>query len=451
MMLAARGLALLIWLSIVVPAFAGTVYIPLATDVDRGGHVFSTEVRLLNTSATDFESFRYWVIPAGTDGTERPDGEVGEEVLLAPGALFVLQDLVPFGTSALVEITAPDAVHISSRLTSDNVGGLQLLGHEMPVVSSDTLIPPDGTGVLMGWSRTEGDLRTDFHLVNLGFVTANCSATVYAATGQVLASNVVFSQEPLSLRTFADVLSLLGVTDRDGISGSFSCDQTFYPFSVTYSLATGEVRLIHPSASGRSTLQPPSSMDDPEPGAVVFELPGIFHSPTPGNESRRFNVPFPGNPTYSRIILEMDFTHGGWSADPSDNHGVFWLNRGTRWRSNMFGYLNIFGPGTNQLKLATNANLDAGDVQAKSVGAFFMPGGTYHVRYEYNILESFYEATVTRGDQVVGVVRDIPTVNQIRTVGENWFVDFGHNLEAAGPEVPTYGWTYSNLRVQWIP
>ncbi len=90
-------------------------------------------------------------------------------------------------------------------------------------------------------------------------------------------------------------------------------------------------------------------------------------------------------------------------------------------------------------------------MQAKSVSAFFEPGNTYHVQFEYSTLEGFYEATVTRDGQVVGTVRDVPTVNQIRTVGENWFVDFGHNLEAAGPEVPTYGWTYSNLRVQWIP
>ncbi len=51
---------------------------------------------------------------------------------------------------------------------------------------------------------------------------ANCNRTVYAATGQVLASNVMFDQESLSLRTFEDVLSLLGVTDHDELSASFS-------------------------------------------------------------------------------------------------------------------------------------------------------------------------------------------------------------------------------------
>lgn len=433
------------------PIFAGTVYVPLVTDVDLDGNRLGTEIRVLNTSTTDFRSFRYFVIPEGTNGTERPDGEVGQAVQLAPRASFQLRDLVAEGESAMVEISADEEIHISSRLIADDVSGAPLLGHEMPVVSSDNLMLATGSAVLQGWARTGADLRTDFHLLVLSEQAATCSASVFAADGGALASGATFSQQPTSLKTFSDVLSLLQVVEQDEISLVLSCDQPFYPFSVTYSRLTAEVLLVFPSASGRSALMPPGDREEPIPGAVVFERPGVFHRPTVGNESRRFDIPFPGNPTFSRILLEMDFTHGGWAPDSSDNHGIFWLNRGDRWRSNLFGYFNVFGPGINQVKLATNVNLAAGEVQAKSVSAFLTPGANYSVRFEYNTITDTYRSTISRDGQVVATVQDVPTANRIRTVDENWFVAFGHNLGAAGTETPTYGWSYSNLRVQWIP
>lgn len=433
------------------PVLAGTVYVPLATDVELDGNRLATEIRVLNTSPTAFRSFRYYVIPEGTDGTDRPEGPVGELVQLAPRTSFLLRDLVADGESAMVEISADDEIHVSSRLISDDVSGAPLLGHEMPVVSSENVVPADGSAALQGWARTATDLRTDFHLMILSESSATCSARVFGPDGEILAAGVTFGQQPTSLRTFPDVLSLLQVVERDEISAIFSCDQPFYPFSVTSSRLTGELLLMVPSASGRSALTPPGDREDPEPGAMVFERPGVFHRPTVGNESRRFDIPFPGNPTFSRIVLEMDFTHGGWAPDPTDNHGIFWINRGDRWRSNNFGYFNAFGPGTNQVRLATNANLPATVVQGRSVSAFLAPGTTYRVRFEYDTVADFYESTIFRDGEVLATVRDEPTVNQIRTVDENWYLVFGHNVETAGSEVPTYGWTYSNLRVQWIP
>lgn len=432
------------------PAWSGTVYVPLTINVDKDGNQLETEIRVTNTSATDFRSFNYYVIPENTDGTLRPD-DFGEEVLLAPRAAFVLQDLVGEGETAMVEITAENDIGITSRLVSTSAQDVLLIGHDVPVISSDNLPNGGETAILQGWARTATDLRTDFHLVNLGQLTTNCTTSIYDDNGLSLISNFQFAQQPLSLRSFKDVLSIINIVENDEISALFSCDQPFYPFATTYSALTGEVLAISPSASGRSNLLPPGGLDQPIPGAVVFERPGLFHRPTVGNEAAHFDIPFPGNPSYSRIVLDMDFTHGGWGNPSNSNHGIFWLNRGTRWRSNLFGYFNAFGPNTNEIKLSTNAGLAPGAIRAKTAGAALIPGVTYHVHFEYDTVSNFYEATITSGGQFIASVRDVPTVNRINTVEENWFVVFGHESGAFGPEVPTYGWSYFNLRVQWVP
>ncbi len=432
------------------PAWSGTVYVPLTTNVDKDGNRLETEIRITNISPTEFRSFTYYVIPANTDGTDRPD-EFGEEVLLAPRASFLLEGLVEEGESAMIEISAENEIGVNSRIVSTSSQGDILIGQEVPVISSDNLPSGGETAILQGWARTESDLRTDFHLINLGQLATNCTANIYDDNGLTILANFQFGQQPLSLRSFNDVLSLVNIVENDEISALFNCDQPFYPFATTYSAITGEVLSISPSASGRSNLLPPGGLDQPIPGAVVFERPGTFHRPTVGNEAKHFDIPFPGNPTYSRIVLDMDFTHGGWGTPSSANHGIFWLNRGTRWRSNLFGYFNAFGPGTNTIKLSTNAGLAPGAIRAKSAGAVLVPGVTYHVHFEYDTVNNFYEATITQGGNFVARVTDIPTVNRINTVEENWFVVFGHERGAVGPEVPTYGWAYHNLRVQWVP
>jgi hypothetical protein len=241
--------------------------------------------------------------------------------------------------------------------------------------------------------------------------------------------------------------------NRDEITARFSCNQTFFPFATVNAVGTGEMLVIDPSGTGNSLLQPPGDGGLPPvtPGATVFTRPGVFHVPSPGNEAKHFDIPMPGNPVFTKIVLDLDFFHGGWHANSSSNHSIFWLNRADRWRNNLFGYLNTFGPNTNTLKLSTNADLGPGNIRAESVGVVLNPGTTYHVHFEYDTALNVYFAELSVNGTVIRRVSDMPTVNRIRTVGNNWFVVFGHEAGAVGPEVPTYGWRYMNLQVQWIP
>lgn len=431
------------------PVLAGTVYVPLVVDQETDGALTQTEILVTNNSE-DFASFTYYVIPSMTDGTDRPE-EAGTSVSLQPHTTFVLRDLVLPDNSAMVEIDAELEIAVTSRLTSTNSEGVTTLGTGVPVVTSNNIVDPTADSYLQGWSRLPQGQITDFHLINIGQTEATCFAWLYSDGGALLVNGAEFGALPLSQRSIADVLGLVGLTAVENVSAIFNCDQPYYPYATTIDPITGEIIFIGPSGSGSSALLPPGMTEPPIDGAVLFELPGVFHRPTVGNEASHFDIPMPGNPRFSRIVLDMDFTHGGWNVPSSDNHGIVWLNRGNVWRSNLFGYINAFGPNRNEIKLSINAGLPPGAIVTESAGYVLQPGTTYHLNYDFNTNTNRITLTLSVAGTPVVSLREIPTVNNINTVNENWFVVFGHESGAVGPEVPTYGWSYANLRVQWVP
>ena len=432
-----------------VPAMAGTVYVPLVIDQEVDGNLFQTEILVTNNSE-DFSTFVYLVLPSLSNGTDRPD-DAGEEVLLAPHATFTLRDLVAPGETAMVEIDTDPEVSVTSRLISFNQNGERLLGAEAPVVTSENSVGPNVDAYMQGWNRLPDSEVTDFHIINIGQSEASCFAWLYGPNGALLVNGAQFGNAPLSQRSIDDVLGLVGLSAAENVSAIFNCDQPYYPYATTLDPLTGEVIFLAPSGSGRSALLPPGMVEPPIDGAFLFEQPGIFHRPTGGNEVKHFDIPMPGNPRYSRILLDMDFTHGGWNNPSSFNHNIFWLNRGNIWRSNNFGYVNAFGPNRNELKLTINAGLPAATVVTESAGVALQPGTTYHLAYDFNTNTNRITVVLSVGGTPVASITEIPTVNSVNTVDDKWFIAFGHRPDELGPELPTYGWSYSNLRIQWVP
>lgn len=442
---------LLLFFVTAAPLAAGTVYIPFVVDRDLdNGTLVQTEIHLTNNSRNQIRGFTYLVLPAGSDGTERGEDD-GTDILLQPLSTFVLREVVAPGASAMVEIIADNEISVVGRLVSINPDGSRNLGAVIPPIDSNSVINAGVDGYLQGWRRIAGQMATDFAMVNLGTSETTCAAFIQTATGTPLTNGIEFTVPPLSQRNFPDVLSLLGLQAVEGISAYFNCNQPTFPFSATFDFDDGELLFFPPSASGRSTLQPPGMTDPPIPGAMLFELPGLFHRPTIGNEQKRFNIPMPGNPVFSRIVIDMDFVHGGWQQPSNNNHNIMWFNRGTVWRSNNFGYVNSFGPGSNFIKLTTNANLPAGVVQTKQQGAQLFEGNTYHLHFEYDTaIDRIIVQVSQNGNNLVNIV-DVPTVNTIRTVDNNWFVSVGHGPDEEGPELPTYNWEYRDFRAQFVP
>lgn len=191
---------------------------------------------------------------------------------------------------------------------------------------------------------------------------------------------------------------------------------------------------------------------------MLFERAGRFHRPVPTDPTKIFNIRVPAHTTFRAVTVDLDVEHGGWSREPSKNHSLFWLQRGKccwpRWAGNVFGFANAFGPGRNEIRLLANAGMRRhGKRVAKQGGVRLESGRTYHLRFVYGRPGRTMSLEVShQGRRIARVSGQAPTAS-VRSDGSGHFmVYFGHeDATGVGPERPTYGWTYSNLRVELIP
>lgn len=214
------------------------------------------------------------------------------------------------------------------------------------------------------------------------------------------------------------------------------------------------------------TLPPPpqgGDLNDSTPGddapagplgpSACFVSSGDFHTPTPGNEVRRLLFPLPHNTSYDRVLFDFDVTHGGWSESvPDARYELFWLVRDRN--KNMFGYSAINAP--NAAFLRHGLGQSHGYKPRVTVNAAFEPGRTYHLAYVYEVEPTpRIELIITDKETGARVARmtstpDVPGIN----VGRGTFLaDFGFDTAARSGnpiEVPSYGWRYSNAKVQFI-
>jgi hypothetical protein len=187
---------------------------------------------------------------------------------------------------------------------------------------------------------------------------------------------------------------------------------------------------------------------------VKLEKEGVFHEPAPGADLVRFEIPVPPERNFERIIVEVDVTHGGWRAQggKKTNHAIFWLNRGRKWRGNVLAYVNVFGPTRPRVKMANNIGQSPGVMSAQTDDWKALPGHTYRFRYVYDTGQGRVELTVKEGGKVVATLRDKINGSPISGRAHNdpapggFFIVFGHSAGSPGPEVPTHGWTYANLK-----
>jgi hypothetical protein len=188
---------------------------------------------------------------------------------------------------------------------------------------------------------------------------------------------------------------------------------------------------------------------------IVVERAGVFHTPDPGDETKRIEIPMSAGMRFDRVIVELSVKHGGWNAssEKKTNHAIFWLNRGSRWRGNVLGYVNVFGPARPRVKMANNLTQPPGTMLAVSSDWRAEPGKTYRFRYVYDGAKERVELTVCEADRVVVKLSQRATEKTIESnphnddAGPGFFIVFGHPADSTGPEVPTYGWEYMDLHV----
>lgn len=439
------ALTSLLILATAVPLWGGTVYVPSAVNRSLRGHMVTTEIRVYNDDDAA-HSLTYLFIEAGKDGTDINRETEPIEVTIPGHVTTTLEGVVPEGQLGLVEINAEPEIAVAARLIGSRDGGeTQNFGVEIPVITSVNAIAPGKTAIIQGLNRLDGRVLSDFFIANLSIERAVCAAEVRKRGGAEVVDQVL-SLRPLGVTPFYDVLALLGIDNASDVSIAVTCDQLAHPFAVAQELQTAEMLFIPPSGTGSSSLDPfPSSSCPPD---ALLRLDGTFHVPQNRNESAVYLVPTTPGQSYDRIILTMEFTHGGWHPRSADNHSVFWLNRTSQWSGNVFGYLNLFGPNKNIAKNITNVDEPRGVVNAVQQGAKFEDGETYTVSYVYDAAAGYIEVVISiKGGPELVRMQDRPTVNRIVT-DDNFMLVFGHSTNGNGPEVQTYGWKYSNLCFQ---
>ena len=228
-----------------------------------------------------------------------------------------------------------------------------------------------------------------------------------------------------------------------------------------------EPRVVQAEGSGPSeeckltrTVQP--SLQE----ARVFEtaIAGAVHTPTPADRIAVVCINIPTDLSLGRLVLEWDVTPGQWNPRfASGSHNLAWVHRGS-YSGNTIGNVNVFGKGRNFIGMNQNVDMRTGAV---SIGRLrkvdLVEGGpkTYHLRYTYDAAsrKAVFEISgggLSGSTEFEATARDgilqIPRKN--RWSDSSLFVEFGHFGEPrpsnGKPAVPTYGWTYSTLKLKLV-
>lgn len=430
------------------PAFAGFVYVPVLDRTGSGGSKHSTEVWISNNGA---EERRYgtFFLPAGSSGLQRSGTSAKATVL---GGRTV--KLVGVGTApGLLEIEGAPQVLVEARMVNSPSGGFgaQTL---LPVISSENALAPNAIAELLALSRDTSGAYTDLEIVNLGNQAAQCAIQFFRADGTQIGSTAKIAVPPLSLRHFGDVFPILGVTSVADARARVACNQAFFAFAGIFNPARTLLTFATPAASGASTLAGPNG-PPPSPGAIVFERSGEVHRPALGNEIKQITVPVPQALSFKRVTIDWDVVPGPWTASkPDGNHNLIWVHRG-KYRSNTLANVNTFGPPRSGVKNTQNLDMAAKALTLKEVPLTLQEGVSYHFHYVYDAETNRVTLTVTsQGSTLATLDMEGSALNKVITVpSTGLIVQFGHTAEqaAGGIEFPTYGWVYSNLRIEMAP
>ncbi len=436
-------------------AHAGTVYVPLPGVSQVGGVSYEAQILISNSSAQP-QNVNEHLIATGTDGTQRPAPPIGLQIpasrasIIRPGATL----------RGLAEFSGSPNLRYSARLMGSGPAGT--LGVQLPVLTSENLARGGQTLTLQGLVFA-GARTTDFTVVNLGHQASQCTVDLLRTDGTLIRPTATISLNPLSHFYVANVFNgmvdpVAGVTEARAV---VSCTREFYTYALLANSATGEVSVVGPSGSGESTLQVPGSGGGSgggeaqcAAGATCFAARGLVHRPTPTAPVGRLSFDAPARTT-TRLRLTMDVTVGNWYApDPDGKHLIYWfvINR----NFDMPGMLYFRGPGAiGDTALARHGiGLRHADKLRIQQPFQALSGRTYRVVNDYDMGRGINTITITdlSTNQVAAILQGTPNVRQFALkAGDKFLLDMGFVEGAIPDEVPSYGWSYSNILLEVFP
>lgn len=422
-------------LASLVPAFAGEVYVPYASNRNVNGTTYRTRVWVTNTGATG-RSFEVRFLAQDTDGTQAGDPS---SLNVPAGGTVVLTNIAPPGQSGILEVSGAPQIVVNARLEAVSPNGAVLANAHVPVVSVDNVIAPNHAAHIQGLERSPAGVLTDFGILNLNRTTSQCSLKAFRSNGSQIAQTAIVTVKPLSLRYFDESLATLGETNIADARLEVSCDKQFFPFASVYRVGGPELSFTLPSYSLEGDLV--AGGGNPA-GSVVFEVPGTFLAARNGDSFKQYDLPLVDGVQYKKATVEFDlyvnrFPNGIFA-------GVTALRRNDRTL-----YYGMMVRGGRQKTI-----LDMGvedDVVTGNNGGPWRERTQYHVSFEYDTDTGKLTFRCFRnGNLVETVTGDINHFDLTRN-GRIVRVDFGQTGVADHAYFPPIGWIYSNLRVVFEP
>jgi uncharacterized membrane protein YgcG len=449
-----------------VPAHAGTVYVPFATQQQIGGVQYRTDV-LVSNSGDVARRFTTAFIATGRDGrTVKPS----TAATIPPNTTFVLTNTAPAGSEGMIEVTGAPQIAVSARLVAISSSGQVLGSTPLPAAGSANLTPKGATAQIQGVSRTAAGMGQRFGLINLGSAAAACTAAAFRSTGAAIGSPVRFTAPVRSHSALGLPFSSLTSLFTDA-RVEVTCNQPFYAYGLLIGPEAGRTVFLGASGTLESKLAAASSLrgdgDDggsgggggngggngggedggsggngggtgnPTTGQDTLSFPGVFLAAKQGNSTRAFALPLQAGVRYRRITVDFDLFLNKWQTPLF--HAVTSLRRNDK---TLYYGLILRGDKAKTL-------IDLSHEQMAKADGPWKQGTQYHLRFETDAASRTVTFKLFQGGNQVHTVTGSLVSNDLSVpAGRTMSVDFGLGKVADGAYFPPIGWQYSNLVVK---
>ncbi len=420
------------------PLQAAPVWVPVTGLQGTGGRTLATKVWISNYAG---QTQSYSTLFRQADGVVVDDDIQGN----VPGERAVYFNKASAGEqTGLLEVEAAD-MQVDAWIQTSR--GRRTFFTRVPVISADVRTEGGATAFLNGLDRN----LTKIGLVNLGAEAARCDVDFLNADGNLAAASATVVVTAGTLQQFDDALGVLPADHA--VTAQVSCTQAFYAYAVAVNKATSEVSFATPESAMalKAAVKAPKTSVDSK-GTIVFNAPGLLHKASKQKEKGTIRIPVQQALALRQMTIDWDVTPGPWSTkNRAGAHALIWLYRG-KFRGNTVANVNFYGPNGNFVKVNQNIDLPKGANTNASGGLQLAQGKVYHFHYVYDMPSQSVVVSVSQDGHTLKTIRlaSSATNGTLTVPAAGMISEFGHYSTQKGPEVPTWGWSYSNLRVEMV-
>ena len=419
----------------VVPAMAGEVYVPFASNRSFNGTTYQTKVWVSNTGASA-RKFTVRFITQNVDGTQ--GAGTGTELSVPAGGTLLLGSVAPSGIIGMLEIDGAPQLVVNARIDAIGGNGSILSSANVPVVAKGNVIKQNATAHIQGIELTNRGTISDLGILNMSNAAAQCTVKAYRSNATQIAQTAVLPLPPLSAVHYENAMAVLGETSISDARFEVTCDRQFFPYALVFEPGGPETNFVTSSFALDGDLVSGVGSS----GTVIFESPGLFLHAKPGDSFKQLDIPLVEGVNYRKATVEFDlyvdkFPQGIFA-------GVTALRRTDR---TLYYGLIVRG---GRKKAILDMGVDDDTVQGGS--GPWKERTNYRLTFEYDIpSRTLTFKTVRSGDLVETLSGRINHLDLSLLDGKKIRVDFGQSGVADGAYFPPIGWKYSNLKVTFEP